>query len=116
MHDRRASKTEPSAGVMLKEIEIYRSCGILFIIMTATLARTVFLLMELEGQKYYPGVAIFVVAAYTFYKTILKAEKLKAPLLMAIRDIGYIDASVSVLSLQTAMFAPFAVDSRVLSG
>lgn len=122
MHDRRASKTEPSAGVMLKEIEVYRNCGILFIIMTAALAGTVVLLMELKGQKYYLGVVIFAVAAYTFYKTIasiinlVKAEKLKAPLLMAIRDIGYIDASVSVLSLQTAMFAPFAVDSRVLSG
>lgn len=113
MHDRRASKTEPSAEVMLKEIEVYRNCGILFMVMTATLAGTVILLMESKGQKYYPGVAIFAVAAYTFYKTIIsiinvvKAEKLKAPLLMAIRDIGYIDASVSVLSLQTAMFASF---------
>ena len=57
-------------------------------------------------------------AAYTFYKIILsiinlvKVRKLKSPLLMAIRDIGYIDACVSVLSLQTAMFASFGSEQE----
>lgn len=56
---------------------------------------------------------VFAVAAYSFYKIIVavinvvKARKLRSPILMTIRNIGYIDACVSILSLQTAMFASF---------
>lgn len=104
---------ETANRLMQKEVKVYHDCGILFIIMTIALVGTVILLIHSKGGKYYPGVAIFAVAAYTFYKTILsivnlvKAQKSKAPLLMAIRDIGYVDACVSILSLQTAMFASF---------
>ena len=38
---------------------------------------------------------------------VVKAGKLKSPLLMAIRSIGYVNACVSLLFLQTAMFASF---------
>lgn len=113
MYDRKTSKKEQIKDLMLGEIRVYRNCGILFLLMTIALIGTVVLLIRAKGGKYYPGVAIFAVAAYTFYKTILsiinlvKAGKRKAPLLMAIRDIGYIDACVSILSLQTAMFASF---------
>lgn len=113
-----ASKMERTKEIMMKEIHVYRDCGILFIFMTIALIGTVVLLLHAKGGKHYPGVAIFAVAAYTFYKTIIsiinliKAGKLKAPLLMAIRDIGYIDACVSILSLQTAMFASFGQGQR----
>lgn len=97
----------------LKEISVYHSCGVLFVIMTIALVGTVILLLHAKGGMHYPGVAIFAVAAYTFYKVIVsivhlaRAGKLRVPLLMAIRDIGYIDACVSVLALQTAMFSSF---------
>lgn len=74
-------------------------------------------LLAEEGKRY-PGFLIYAVAAYTFYKTIIsminliKVWKYKSPLLMAIRDIGYIDACVSVLSLQTAMFAAFGEEQE----
>lgn len=77
----------------LKEIQVYRDCGTLFIVMTGALSGNVILLMHFKGGKHYPGVAIFAVAAYTFYKTIIsivnliKARRIKAPLLMAIRCI-----------------------------
>lgn len=96
-----------------KEIAVYRTCGVLFIIMTAALLGAVILLIHSEGGKNYPGFTIYAVAAYTFYKIIIsainmvKAGKLKSPILMTIRDIGYIDACVSVLLLQTAMFSSF---------
>lgn len=37
----------------------------------------------------------------------IKAGKRQSPLIMIIRKIGYIDACVSILTLQTAMFASF---------
>ena len=59
-------------------------------------------------------------AAYTFYKIIMssiqvvKVGKRKSPLLSITRRIGYIDACVSILTLQTAMFASFARGEEVL--
>lgn len=66
------------------------------------------------GGKTYPGLTIYAAAAYAFYRIIMstihiwKANKQKSPLLMTIRKIGYMDACVSILILQTAMFASFA--------
>lgn len=112
-YDRRTSGREQTKKQMLEEIRVYRNCGILFIVMTIALGGTVILVTHAKGGKHYPGVAIFAVAAYTFYKIIIsvinlvKAGRLNSPLLMAIRHIGYADACVSLLSLQTAMFASF---------
>lgn len=60
----------------LKEIQVYRDCGTLFIVMTIALIGNVILLMYSKGRKHYPGVAIFAVAAYTFYKTIISIVNL----------------------------------------
>ena len=83
------------------------------IAMAVVLCGAVVLLIREEGGKHYAGFLIFAVAAYTFYKIILavinliKVRRMKSPLLLAIRNIGYADALVAVLSLQTAMFAAF---------
>lgn len=37
----------------------------------------------------------------------VKARKYKSPQIMGVQNIGYADALVSILSLQTAMFAMF---------
>lgn len=95
------------------EISFYRRCGIWLTMLTIALAGTVILILHEEGGKQYPGYLIYAVAGYTFYKIIMsvvnlrKVRRFRSPLLMAIRDIGYVDALVSVLSLQTAMFASF---------
>lgn len=112
-YERHISKMNRTKEMMLEEISIYHKCGILLIIMTVALSGAVILMINSKGGKHYPGFTIFAVAAYTFYKIILsilnviKAGKLKSPLLMTIRSIGYVDACVSILTLQTAMFAAF---------
>lgn len=91
---------------------------ILLVIMTIILGGAVVLLVSLGGGKSYPGFTIYAVAAYAFYKitisimNVIKVRKLKSPLLMAIRDIGYVDACVSILTLQTAMFASFGTGRK----
>ena len=73
-----------------------------------------------EGGKKYPGVLIYAVAAYTFYKLIvamrnvIMARKRDSALLSTLRNISYADALVSMLSLQTALFAAFGQDSEEL--
>lgn len=96
-----------------KEVRIYRNTGAALSIMTIALAGAVVLLLHQKGGYSYAGYLIFVVAAYTFYKVIIsvvhmiRAKKMKSILLITIRNIGYADSLVSVLALQTAMFASF---------
>lgn len=117
-YDKQTSQFSHTKKQILNEIIIYKKCGIMFIVMTAALCGAVILLLSSKGGKQYPGFTIYAVAAYTFYKVIisvinmLKAGKLKSPILMTVRSIGYIDACVSVLSLQTAMFAAFSKETK----
>jgi hypothetical protein len=95
------------------EVRIYQNCGKIMIMLTVALMGSVMLIVNNGDGKSYPGYLIFAVAAYTFYKIIIAVKnmlqigKYKSPLLKTIRHIGYADAMVSLLSLQTAMFASF---------
>lgn len=97
-----------------RELSVYRRNSILFILMAVVLAGAVILLLHAQGGKAYPGLMIYAVATYTFYKIIIstieviKVGKRKSPLLSITRRIGYIDSCVSLLTLQTAMFVSFA--------
>lgn len=105
--------TEADKGQKLREWKLYRKTGILLLLITIVLAGAVVLLVHNKGGMSYPGTLVLAVAAYTFYKIIisvfhmLKARRLQSPLLVAVRNIGYADALVSMLSLQTAMLASF---------
>lgn len=119
-HETHAKKKTPQKQ-LLGEIEVYRRCGISLVWMTVPLGATVYLLTSFEGEKYYPGLTIYVVATYTFYKVVmavinmLKAERGKDPLIMAARQIGYADAWVSLLSMQAAMILSFGEGQREFS-
>lgn len=99
---------------------VYRSCGIIFSVMSIALGGAVIMLVSGEGGKTYPGLLIYAAATYTFYKlgmairNLVKARKEKSLLLMTLRNINYADALVSLLSLQTALFAAFGQDSGEL--
>lgn len=118
-YERRISMIERTQKMMQLELSVYRNCGVLFILLTIALGVSVTQMVYYNKGSSYPGILIFVVAAYTFNKivvaiiNIIKAGRLKSPLLMTIRDIGYADALVSVLSLQTAMFVSFGSDSTL---
>lgn len=118
-YERKVSKQKLDRDLLIQELNVYRNTGILLVLITIALGGAVILLVNEEGGKSYDGYMIFAVALYTFYKAIisviniLRARKMKSPLLVTIRNIGYADALVSVLSLQTAMFASFGENSDV---
>lgn len=118
-YERKISKSNEDKNRKIQELTVYRHCGILLILITIALGGSVILLLNKEGGRSYPGTLIFAVAAYTFYKIILsiinmvKTKKLKSPLLATIRNIGYADALVSVLSLQTAMLVSFGAGEEL---
>lgn len=101
------------------EWNVFRNAGILLSFITLVLGGAVVLLLHEEGGKVYSGYLIFAVAAYTFYKitisviNMIKVRRMKSPLLLTIRNIGYADALVSILFLQTAMFTAFSDGKRI---
>jgi len=96
-----------------RECDVYRRNSILLILMSFVLVAMVFMMSSSMRGKQYPGIAIYVVAAYTFYKIIkstihvIRARRQKSPLLETLRRIGHVDSCVSILNLQTALFAAF---------
>lgn len=112
--ERKLASVKEKQEHMQRELSVYRRNSVLFMFMAVVLAGAVVLLLNAQGGKNYPGYTIYAVAAYTFYKIVtstiqvIKVGKRKSPLLSITRRIGYIDACVSILTLQTAMFAAFA--------
>jgi len=119
---RRKEASHPDAPSKEEQLEIrawkvHRNCGVLFCMISIALGGAVIVLVSGEGGKSYPGLMIYAVATYTFYKlgmairNMIRARKEKSLLLVTLRDISYADALVSLLSLQTALFAAFGQDS-----
>lgn len=112
--EKKISKITQKRERMKREIATYRKNSLLFILMAIVLGGMVILLEASIGGKNYPGFTIYAAALYAFYRIItsvinmVKVNKQKSPLLTIIRKIGYIDACVSMLTLQTAMFTSFA--------
>lgn len=111
--ERLISRINGNCDRLKKEIKVYRKNSILFIFLAIVLIGMVILLENSQGGKTYPGFTIYAAAAYAFYKIIIssvnviKVRKQNSPLLTIIRRIGYVDACVSILTLQVAMFASF---------
>lgn len=118
-YEKKVAGAKLTEELQLQELAVYRRCGILLILLTVVSGGTTILIVHQNQGKNYPGTLIFAVAAYTFYKiimsvvNIIKAGRLKSPLMLSIRSIGYADALVSLLSLQTAMFTSFGEGSDI---
>ncbi len=122
-YDRKHRSTEHNRVVKRKELYAFRNSGILFIVLTLALFILVIQMVFYGQVKNYPGTLIFAVAAYTFYKIgiaafhLFKEGRMNSTLLRMIRNIGYADALVSLVSLQTAMFVSFGdgTDTRTMN-
>lgn len=118
---KKISKAEQEKERLEQEIAIYQKNSVLFMFMAVVLGGMVILLEALEGGKSYPGYTIYAAAAYTFYRIIMstihmvKVRKQKSPLLWILRKIGYVDACVSILMLQTAMFDSFGEEQEAFT-
>ncbi len=97
---------------------IYRNGGIVLLFMACLLQVTVLFITRGEGGYVYPGYFIYVMSAFTLYKVIVasihrrRAWQINSPALNAIRQIGFVDALMSILALQTALFAAFGAPGK----
>lgn len=99
--------------------ELKRSRLCAYILLTVNLALSGAVLMMLYHHRgfEYQGFLIYVMAMYTFYMTttatvdLVKYRKYKSPIMSTSKVIKFAAALVSMLSLETAMFAQFGGDS-----
>ncbi len=103
-----------------RELKVYQGCGIMLSVMSIALMGAVIMLVNGVGGKSYPGLMIYVMSAYTFYKltlsvlNMLRARREKSILSMTLRYIGHSESLVALLTLQTALFAAFGQSAGAL--
>ncbi len=114
----RRSKNKAKDEVHLEKLRWrnYGFCGGALLALNMALAVIVTLMVLERKPTKYTDVMAIAFAAYAFYKIILaiyntlKTKKMQDLQLQAFRNIGLVDAAVSILSLQTALVATFSAE------
>ncbi|MBQ7307123.1 MAG: hypothetical protein IJW82_01175 [Clostridia bacterium] len=97
-----------------KSWKIYRNSGIVLIILSFAISSAV-VQMVIDNRHFeYGEIMAIVMATYCFYKisisiyNLIKAKKFDNPMMQTIKNIGFADSLMSILSLQTALIATFS--------
>lgn len=98
----------------LREARKYRNCGVAMSATILALSVAVAQMVAVGAGFERPGLMIYVVASYTFYKltmsviNFVRAQKNKDIGIEALRNVNVADAAVSLLALQTSMLKEFS--------
>lgn len=101
---------------VLKELKWSRICACILLLVNLTLSGAVLMILYQDRGYDYPGMLIYVMALYTFYSTthavvdIIKYRKLGSPIMSTAKIVSLSAALVSMLNLETAMFAQFGAE------
>ena len=93
-----------------------RICACILLLVNLSLSGAVLMILYQNRGYDYPGILIYVMALYTFYSTthaivdIIKYRALGSPVMSAAKLVSLSAALVSMLNLETAMFAQFGAD------
>lgn len=101
---------------MKSEWKRARICAGILLLINLSLSGAVLMILYQSRGYDYPGMLIYVMALYTFYSTIhaivdiAKYRKLESPVMSTAKVVSLSAALVSMLNLETAMFAQFGKD------
>lgn len=101
---------------ILSEWKRSRICAYILLLINLSLSGAVLMILYQSKGYDYPGMMIYVMAMYTFYSTIhaivdiVKYRKLGSPIMSTAKIVSLSAALVSMLNLETAMFAQFGGD------
>lgn len=90
-----------------------RTCACILLLVNLSLSGAVLMILYQSKGYRYPGILIYVMALYTFYSTIhaivdiVKYRALGSPVMSTAKVVSLSAALVSILNLETAMFAQF---------
>lgn len=93
-----------------------RICAYILLLINLSLSGAVLMILYQNRGYHYPGILIYVMALYTFYSTIhavvdiVKYRTLGSPIMSTAKTVSLSAALVSMLNLETAMFAQFGAD------
>ena len=93
-----------------------RICAYILLLVNLSLSAAVLMILFRNKGYEYPGIMIYVMALHTFYCAIhaivdiVKYRKLGSPILSTAKIVSLCAALVSMLNLETAMFAQFGED------
>ena len=98
--------------------ELRRSlaCSAVMMLLNFALTGAVLMMLYQDRGYEYSGMLIYVMAAYTFYITthaivnMVKYRKFESPVMFTAKGISMAAALVSILNLETAMFASFGAE------
>ena len=106
----------PDAKDGREELERYRSCGELLVMLTCSVAFLGMVVNFAGEHPVYPGSMLYVIGAYTLYSVymsisnLITYRKLESPLISASKSVAVACALVSLYSLQAAALAYFCTD------
>lgn len=98
---------------ILGEWKRSRICACILLLINLSLTGAVLMILYQSKGYDYPGILIYVMALYTFYAAIhaivdiIKYRKLGSPVMSTAKIVSLSGALVSLLNLETAMFAQF---------
>ena len=101
---------------ILGEWKRSRICAYILLLINLSLSGAVLMILYQSKGYDYPGIMIYVMAMYTFYSTIhaivdiVKYRTLGSPVMSTAKIVSLSGALVSMLNLETAMFAQFGTD------
>ena len=101
---------------ILGEWKRSRSCAYILLLINLSLSGAVLMILYQHRGYDYPGILIYVMALYTFYALIMsivdmvKCRKMGSPVMSTAKIVSLSAAVVSLLNLETAMFAQFGAD------
>ena len=101
---------------ILKEWKRSRVCAYILLLINISLSGSVLMILYQSKGYDYPGILIYVMALYTFYSTIhaivdiKRYRSLGSPVMSTAKIVSLSSALVSMLNLETAMFAQFGGD------
>ena len=101
---------------LIAEWKRARLCSYILLLVNVTLSGAVLMILYRDKGYDYPGMMIYVMAAYSFYATIhaiveiVRKRHRGSPVMGAAKVVSLSAALVSMLNLETAMFAQFGAD------
>jgi len=104
---------------ILGEWKRSRICAYILLLINLSLSGAVLMILYQHRGYDYPGIMIYVMALYTFYSTthaiveMIKYRALGSPILSTAKIVSLSAALVSMLNLETAMFAQFGAEMAV---
>lgn len=106
-------RKNPVGTALLREWKRARLCAGVLLSVNLVLSGAVLMILYQNKGFHYGGILIYVMALFAFYSTamaiveIIKFRKLESPVMSTAKIVSLCAALVSMLNLETAMFAQF---------